>query len=133
MQASGFQICTGLKCKQRCAMKEAYCEPQYRRACMCPRQNLFIKPHLWSRLPSSGELMCEQTCKAYGLQARVIEKNPLLYPESERFLPYYRHSLFEYQYDGKFCHCLKMVWVAYAFEKACLACTVFMISGCGVL
>ncbi len=110
MAAAGFQICSGLKCKQRCGSKDAVCD-EHRRACLCNRQNIFIGSHLWSRLPSHLEKFCQDACFNHQLTARVIEKNPLLVPSTERFSPWYRKSMFTYEYDGKFCHCVKVVCI----------------------
>lgn len=98
-------------------MREAVCEPTLRRACLCHRQNIFIDSHLWSRLPSHEEKFCQDACFNHGLQARVIERNPLLAPASEKFHPWYRWSLFSYGYDGKFCHCIKIVTKAILIYK----------------
>ncbi|ODN03995.1 hypothetical protein Ocin01_02636 [Orchesella cincta] len=109
LQEQGFQQCTGLKCKLRCGMNwEAQCEPTDRRACLCPRNNIFIGKFLWARLPSKKETLCQDACKKYGLTARVIEWNPFFKPENEKMNGVYRKSSFRYLYDGKFCHCISM-------------------------
>ncbi|XP_035714705.1 uncharacterized protein LOC110858529 [Folsomia candida] len=90
----GFQLCTGLKCKQRCGMDEAVCEPHFRRGCLCPRENIIIGKHLWARLPTPKETKCYETCSAFGFDARVIEWNPFLVPQDLKFEPHYpnRHA-----------------------------------------
>ncbi|CAL8112980.1 unnamed protein product [Orchesella dallaii] len=109
LRDQGFQQCTGLKCKLRCGMNwEAQCEPTDRRACLCPRNNIFIGKFLWARLPSKKETLCQEACRKYGLTARVIEWNPFFKPEHEKMIGVYRWTTFRYLYDGKFCHCISM-------------------------
>lgn len=67
MVKEGFQLCTGLKCKRRCGMDEAVCEPEFRRACLCNRENIVIDEHLWSRMPSAREIKCQEACNSHNL------------------------------------------------------------------
>lgn len=87
---------------------DAQCEPKYRRACLCPRNNIFIGKFLWARLPGRKETICVETCIKSGLAPRVIEWNPFYDPTLDRSIPIYRNSRFPYLYDGKFCHCISL-------------------------
>jgi hypothetical protein len=88
MVKEGFQLCTGLKCKRRCGMDEAVCEPELRRACLCNRENIIIDEHLWSRMPSAKESKCQETCNSHNLGKLYV----MLFPVPSKSLSYFMRS-----------------------------------------